>query len=120
MQIALQKPLIHPRKVLHLFIMLIYYNSDNHGDYCHSIDLLQSDPSHITLQWILSLVEQYIRHHDNAKHIVYLVDLLPNLQCMVANSNIGQDCCNYLGQFEAKLPVAFALYFAVHEVSAVS
>ena len=35
---------------------------------------------------------------------------------MVTNSNIGQDCHNYLGQFEAKLPVTFALCFSVHEV----
>ena len=80
------------------------------------IDLLQTDPSHITLHWILSLVEQYIRHHGNTEHTIYLVDLLPNLQCMVTNSNIGQDCHNYLEQFEAKLPVTFAVYLAVHEV----
>ena len=81
-----------------------------------TLDLLQADPSHVTLQWILSLVEQHIRHHDNSENTLYLVDLLPNLQCMVTNSNIGQDCHIHLAQFEAKLPVAFALYLAVSEV----
>ena len=81
-----------------------------------SLDLLHTDPSHVTLQWILSLVEQHIRHHDNTEHILYLVDLLPNLQCMVNNSNIAQDCHTHIAQFEAKLPISFALCLTVFEV----
>jgi len=80
------------------------------------VDLLQVDPSHVSLQWILSLVEQHIRHHDNDQHALYLVDLLPNLQCMVTNSNISQECHIHIAQFETKLPISFALYFDVSEV----
>ena len=86
----------------------------------YDTDLLQDDPSHVSLHWILSLVEQHIRHHDNSKRSLYLVDLLPNLQCMVTNNNINQDCHLHLAQFEAKLPISFALHLAVSKVSYIS
>jgi len=67
---------------------------------------------------VLSLIEQHIRHHDNASdHTLFLVDLLPNLQEMVTNSNISQDVPEHLSQFEAQLPIAFALYLTLSEVS---
>ncbi|XP_065901048.1 uncharacterized protein [Dysidea avara] len=81
-------------------------------------DLLKKDHSHVTLQWVLSLVEQHIRHHDNTSdHTLFLVDLLPNLQSMVTNSNISQDIPEHLSQFETQLPIAFALYLTLSEDS---
>jgi len=81
-------------------------------------DLLKKDRSHVTLQWVLSLLEQRIRHHDNAsEHTLFLVDLLPNLQTMVTHSNINKDISKHLSQFEEQLPIAFALYLSLSEVS---
>ena len=63
---------------------------------------LQEDPSHVSMEWILQHVQQYIER-DNDKDATYIVDYLPNLKYLLRIPDITKDCKSSMNKFEERV-----------------
>lgn len=75
-------------------------------------EAIESNPSHITGDWIMSMIEKEIEresYHTNG----FLVDYIPNQKVMIKIDTLLQNVDEMLTKFEEKYPISFALNLAV-------
>ena len=62
----------------------------------------QNDPSHVTIEWVLQMVERRIERHNNPA-ATYLIDFIPNLKYMLKLEPLLKDCTRHMEAFEEKV-----------------
>lgn len=75
-------------------------------------DFLEEDPSHVTLEWVLIMLERHIEQ-DISMDCTYLVDLIPNLKYVLRSRNFVKDCSLAMEKFEQRYTVSFGLNLAI-------
>ncbi|KAI0227377.1 hypothetical protein LSAT2_022153 [Lamellibrachia satsuma] len=75
-------------------------------------NFLEEDPSHVTLEWVLIMLERRIEQ-DIGMDCTYLVDLIPNLKFVLRSKNFVKDCRPAMEKFEQRYPVSFGLNLAI-------
>lgn len=73
-------------------------------------EILESDPSHVTLEWLFEMIQQRIDSDPNAH---YLIDFIPNLKYMLRSKFLQENITEALEAFEEKYPISFALNLAI-------
>ena len=61
---------------------------------------MQSDPSHVTLEWLFEMIKQRIDSDPNAH---YLIDFIPNLKYMLRSKFLQENITEALEAFEEKV-----------------
>lgn len=67
-------------------------------------NLIRNDPSQISLEWILRLLQHQIENDPNQ---IFVVDLIPNLRWLVRNDNLVKECTKEMKAFEEKVPLIY-------------
>ena len=62
--------------------------------------LIRNDPSELSLDWILHLLQHLIENEPNQ---IFVVDLIPNLRWLVKNENVVKECSSEMDAFEKKV-----------------
>ena len=66
-------------------------------------DVVRSDPSLISLDWVLKLLQQAITESCDDRDVIYLVDVIPNLKWLVRNEYLVRNCSKEMEAFEEKV-----------------
>ena len=75
--------------------------------------MFQSDPGHVTLEWVLIMLERRIEQ-DISMDGTYLVDLIPNLKYVLRSKNFVKDCNVAMEKLEQRVsPPSPSLLFWV-------
>ena len=62
--------------------------------------LVRNDPSQISLEWVLRLLQHMIENDPNQ---IFVVDLIPNLRWLIKNEHLVKDCSEDMKAFEEKV-----------------
>lgn len=63
-------------------------------------ELVKKEPSHVTLEWVLRLI-QHILESDPDQ--IFIVDLVPNLKWLMRDEHLIKECGTELAAFEQKV-----------------
>ena len=63
-------------------------------------ELVKKEPHHVTLDWVLRLVQHVIESDPNQ---IFIVDIVPNLKWLIRDENLIKDCTKELENFENKV-----------------
>lgn len=75
------------------------------------VKYLQEDPSHVTLDWLLELVQRKIERTDQSKEAVYIVDIIPNMKLFLRHQSLVKDCQSQMEKFESRVSFLPVHYF---------
>ena len=66
------------------------------------MQIIRTDPKHITLNWVFSLIireiESLLTHHD-----CFLVDVIPNMRFLLRHPEFVKDCLQEMEEFEKQV-----------------
>ena len=63
-------------------------------------DLIRKEPSHVTLDWVLRLMQHVVESDPDQ---VFIVDLVPNLRWLVRDEFLMTESCQELVDFEERV-----------------
>ena len=70
-------------------------------------ELIRKEPSHVTLEWVLRLVQHMLESDPDQ---IFIVDLVPNLKWLMRDEHLIKECGTELAAFEQKV----CLILSVH------
>ena len=76
-------------------------------------DFVLVNHSHFTMEWILRHIVAQIEADMKG---MFLVDLIPNLNCMMKARFLSTDNIHEMAKFDSKYPISFALHLAQQPV----
>ncbi len=64
--------------------------------------LLQDEPDHVSIEWLLSMVEKKIERSGQMGG-TFLIDLLPNMRYLLRIPSLTKNCSSAMQNFESKV-----------------
>jgi hypothetical protein len=73
-------------------------------------NLVRKEPSHVSLEWVLRLLQHYVESDPDQ---IFVVDLVPSLKWLLRDEHLIKDCSTELENFESRCPISFAIHLSL-------
>ena len=64
-------------------------------------ELIKKEPSHVTLEWVLRLIQHVV---DSDPDQIFIIDMVPSLKWLMRDEHLIKECTAELEAFEQKVP----------------